>query len=203
MSQKSAHRPDWKEQRRWRALELRLDGWTFDEIAEALDVTKGAISQWMKRVAEEGEEGLCARPHKGAMPKLTAEEKQLLPDFLSHGAQAYGFRGEFWNSRRVREVIWREFDVTYHRNHIPRLLREVGWTPQQPMERAAQRDEKRIAEWRTTVWPELKKKRVASDAYRSLLMKRLFTSCLELCIAGHHEERRRFCNRWPRTSICR
>ncbi len=34
----------------------------FDEIAEALGVTKGAISQWMKRVTEEGEEGLRARP---------------------------------------------------------------------------------------------------------------------------------------------
>jgi transposase len=179
MRQKNAHRPDWKEQRRLRALELRRDGWIFDEIAEALSVTKGAISQWMKRFAEEGEEGLRARPHKGAIPKLTTEEKQLLPDLLSHGAEAYGFRGEFWNSRRVREVIRREFGVTYHKNHIPRLLREVGWTPQQPMERAAQRDEKQIAEWRTAVWPELKKKRGESIECRSLLMKQLSTSCQE------------------------
>jgi len=43
-------------------------------------------------------------------------------------------------------------------------LREVGWTPQLPIERAAQRDEERIAEWRSEVWPELKKKLGASIA---------------------------------------
>lgn len=163
MKRKNAHR-DWKEQRRWRALELKRDGWIHEEVAEAIGVTKGAVSQWMKRVAEFGEEGLYARPRSGAPPKLTAEQKQLLPDLLSHGSEAYGFRGEFWNSARVGEVIWREFEVRYHKNHIPRLLRELGWTPQMPIERASQRDEARIAKWRDEVWPELKKKLGGSAA---------------------------------------
>jgi transposase len=166
MSKPTTLRPDWKEQRRWQALELKRDGWTHEEVAEALGVTKGAVSQWMKRVTEHGENGLCARPRLGAIPKLTPEQKHLLPDCLSHGAEAYGFRGEFWNSARIGEVIWREYQVRYHKNHIPRLLHELGWTSQQPLELASQRDETRIAQWRSDIWPALKKRRGASIARR-------------------------------------
>jgi transposase len=137
MAAKHAPTTDWKEQRRRRALDLKRNGWTYHEIAEALDVTKGAVSQWMKCVTKEGEEGLRARPHLGAAPKLTPDQLQMIPEFLSHGAEAYGFRGEVWTCARIREVIRREFSVAYHKDHVSRLLKVLRWTPQKPAERAA------------------------------------------------------------------
>jgi transposase len=167
-----------QEQRRWQALELKREGWIHQEVAEVLGVPKGAVSQWMKRVAQEGEAGLYARPRPGAIPKLTAEEKARLPELLSLGAPWYGFRGEFWTCNRVREVIRREFQVSYHKDHVRKLLKACGWTRQKPLTRAAQRDEAAIARWRTQIWPKLKKKRPGSSGRRSLLMKRRFICCL-------------------------
>lgn len=88
MAAHNARTPDWKEQRRRRALGLKRDGWTHQEVAEALDVTKGAISRWMTRAAREGEEALRARPHLGAAPRLSPEQLRMLPEFLVHGAEA-------------------------------------------------------------------------------------------------------------------
>jgi len=85
---------DWKEIRRWRALDLKHEGWQQKDIAEALGVTLGAVSQWMSGVQEQGCDALRARPHPGATPRLSETQKRLIPDFLSHGAEAYGFRGE-------------------------------------------------------------------------------------------------------------
>ncbi|MCA1715656.1 MAG: helix-turn-helix domain-containing protein, partial [Actinobacteria bacterium] len=37
---------DWREGRRLRAFELKHQGWKQREIADALGVSKGAVSQW-------------------------------------------------------------------------------------------------------------------------------------------------------------
>ena len=92
MSKKRVRAPDWKEMRRYRALELKREGWTLEEIAEALDVSTRYVKKWMKAVREEGEIGLQARPHLGVPPRLPAEELALLPELLAAGAEAYGSR---------------------------------------------------------------------------------------------------------------
>ena len=65
MNKKHTRTVDWKEQRRYRALELKHAGWTHEEIAEALDVSTRAVKQWMKIVREEGKAGLQAHPPQG------------------------------------------------------------------------------------------------------------------------------------------
>jgi transposase len=89
---------------------------------------------------------------------LTPEQRALLPSLLKRGAPAYGFVGDVWTQGRVADVIRREFGVTYHHDHIGRLLRSIGWSVQKPIERASERNDAAIAHWRETTWPALKKK---------------------------------------------
>jgi transposase len=150
---------DWLEGRRRRAWELKQQGWKQQDIATALGVTKGAVSQWMRCAREGGVEALRRHPAKGPTPKLTREQMEQLPGLVAPGAEAYGYRGEVWTTKRVAEVIWRTFGVSYHPAHVSRLLRSVRLSVQQPIERATQRDEQGIAAWQTEGWPALKKKR--------------------------------------------
>lgn len=149
---------DWREARRRRAFALKQKGWKQRKIAEALGVSEAAVSQWLAIVSEQGEQALQARLRPGAPAKLTQAQLQLIPDFLSHGAEAYGFRGELWTCARVAKVIGQEFSVTYHKSHVSRLLKQLDWTPQKPIERAIQRDEARIESWRKEVWLDLQKR---------------------------------------------
>jgi transposase len=55
-------------------------------------------------------------------------------------------------------VIKRTFGVCYHRDHIGRLLRDLGWSVQKPQEQATQRNDEAIAQWREESWPAIKKK---------------------------------------------
>src|SRR3712207_3809830 len=136
---------DWREGRRLRAWELHQQGWKQHKIAEALGVTQGAVSQWLARGREGGVEALCSRSSPPSPTRLTPEHLAALPALLARGAPAFGFIGDVWTRARIAEVIKREFGVAYHRDHIGRLLRAVGWTVQTPVERATQRDEAAIA----------------------------------------------------------
>jgi transposase len=150
---------DWLEGRRKRAWELKQQGWKQQDIAAALGVTKGAVSQWLRRAREGGGvEALRRHPPPGPTPKLTAEQLARLPDLLAPGAEAYGYRGQVWTTKRVAEVIWRTLGVSYHPGHVSRLLRSVRLSVQEPIERATQRDEQAITAWQTEGWPALKKR---------------------------------------------
>src|SRR6266699_1326062 len=142
---------DWREWRRLRAWELAQLGWGVRLIARALDASPTAVSRWLVTARSEGADALRAHPHPGTTPKLTDDQKRLIADFLWHGPEAYGFRGEVWTCPRVVEVLAREFGVTYHRDHVSRILKELGWTPQIPITLAVQRDEAAIAHWRAKV----------------------------------------------------
>jgi transposase len=146
---------DWREWRRFRAVELAQLGWVHRDIAEALGVSEAAVSQWLAHARSGGVEGLLAHPHGGHV-KLTAEQKRLLPDFLWHGAEAYGFRGDVWTCARIAKVLRWEFGISFHKDHVSRILKAMGWTPQIPITRAIQRNEEEIERWRTETWPKLR-----------------------------------------------
>src|ERR671938_62131 len=149
---------DWREGRRLRAWALHQQGWTGTAIADALGVTKGAVSRWLKRAREGGAEALYSQPPPGPTPRLSAEQLAQLPGLLAQGAEAFGFPGEVWTAKRVAAVIRDEFHVRYHPDHVGRLLRTAGWSPQKPIRRATQRDEAAIERWITEQWPALQAK---------------------------------------------
>lgn len=155
---------DWREARRVRAWELSQQGWKQKAIAEALGVSAGAVSQWLKRARAAGPEMLRHRKGGGPKPRLSAEQVAQLPKLLAQGAEQFGFRGDVWTQPRVAALIRREFGVSYHPAHVGRLLKRLRWSRQKPVERASQRNETAIEGWRTDTWLLLKKKPNKKDA---------------------------------------
>src|SRR3989442_1211169 len=156
MDEHHERRPvNWQEGRRLRALDLHEEGWPGIRIAEALGVTRGAVSQWLKRARAGGRAALYHRKPPGGKARLTDEQRAQLPERLAKGAEAYGFVGQVWTTPRVATVIRREFGVRYHPAHVSRILRRIKWTVQKPIRRAAQRNEAAVTAFREEQWPSL------------------------------------------------
>jgi transposase len=154
----SSQATNWREGRRFRAFELHQKGWKQKDIAEALGVTKGAVSQWLKRAKEGGIDALRHCKPPGASCRLSPEQRAQLPQLLAQGAQSFGFQGDLWTLPRAAEVIRREFGVTYHPSQVSRILKICGWSRQKPLRRATQRNEEAIQHWKEERWPLLKKR---------------------------------------------
>jgi len=159
MAKKQDAKLDWHEERRFRAWDLHQQGWKQCDIATALGVTDGAVSQWLARARAGGVDDLHNRARLGATPRLTEKQRQRIPALLARGAEHYGFPGDLWTSQRVAEVIDRTFGVRYNVSHVRRLLYALGFSAQKPEVKATQRNERAITTWVHEELPAIKKKR--------------------------------------------
>ncbi len=155
---------DWREARRIRGWELSQKGWKQEHIAEALGVTQGAASQWLKRGREGGVEALGRKKASGAPRRLNSKQRAQIPLLLAQGAETFGFRGDVWTCERISTVIRRSFGVSYHPAQVSRIMKDCGWSPQKSVRRATQRDEAAIVTWSEHKWPEIKKRPVTKTA---------------------------------------
>lgn len=151
----SARDGDLREWRRFQALHLKEEGWHRRDVAEALDVTERSVSRWSSIARDRGPRGLLSASIPGRPPVLSLQQRLWVPELLSHGAEAYGFRGSAWTCGRIAKVIQEEFGVSYDKSNVSRLLKQLRWTPQTPIQRATQRDQAAIDDWRSRSWPRL------------------------------------------------
>ena len=107
----------------------------------------------------------------GQKPKLEAKQLRQVERVLRRGPQAYGYGTELWTLERVREVIAQLTGVSFHKGHVWRILRKLGWSPQRPTTRARERDEAEIQRWVEQTWPRVKKTPNAERLRSSSSMK--------------------------------
>ncbi|MBN1451866.1 MAG: transposase [Anaerolineales bacterium] len=128
MSGKKTIQPkDWREGRRLRAWKLKQKGWKQRDIAEALGVSDGAVSQWLKKARRNGYESLRNQPGGGPKQRLSDEKIAQLPALLAKEPRCYGFDGERWTHSQVARLIEQQFDVSYTPSHVGRILKRLGW----------------------------------------------------------------------------
>jgi transposase len=146
------------ERRRQRAIALLDKDHAPVDVARRLGVDRRSVRRWKAAHRKRGAKGIEARPTPGRPRKLDRRQRMRLERRLLRGARAAGYESDLWTCPRIAELIAEEFGVTYHPDHIGRLLRSLGWSPQRPQRRAAERDETRIQGWVREDCPRIKKK---------------------------------------------
>jgi transposase len=150
------------EARRRRAAEYFQEWKPLREIASLFGVSLTSVKRWKRTWKAEGVEGLAAKPHPGPEPKLSQAQRQSLVKILLEGPVAAGFRTDLWTCARVAQIVRKKFGVSYHRDHVRRILHDLGFSPQKPRRVAREQDAEAVERWRKKDWPRIKKKRVVA-----------------------------------------
>lgn len=153
--------PEQLEARRMRAIALLRGGRMPVEVAKEVGVDRRSVRRWNAAYRRNGDTGIQAKPASGRPARLTPGQKSRLERWLLKGAQAVGFSTDLWTCPRVAQVIRERMGVSYHVDHVCRILHGLGWSPQRPARRAIERDEAAIQNWIRVEWPRIKKKPIA------------------------------------------
>jgi transposase len=160
------------EERRKRVTTFLKQNLSLHEIARRIGCHASSVLRWRDAFNKGGKSALKAKPASGRPPKLTSKQKQRLVRLLTKGAVAYGYRTELWTTQRIADLIEHHMGVQYHRNHVGKLLHQIGWSHQKPERRAIERNEEAIAEWKRSAWPRVKKMPQGWQPTSSLLTNR-------------------------------
>ncbi len=146
-------------ERRKRAVKEALAGdLTQAAVAKKYGATLRALQFWLAAYRKDKKRGLESKPTPGAPRRLSGAQLKELEALLLKGAKAAGFPNDLWSCPRIRDLIEKKFGVSYHVDHICRLLYRLGWSPQRPEKQAIERDDKRIRQWVKKEFPTIKKK---------------------------------------------
>lgn len=143
--------------RRRRAARMFDRGATQAEVARALQVSRQSASRWYAAWRADGGKVLGSPGRLGRPPRLGAPELRAVEQALLKGPKAAGYPTELWTLERVAQVIERVTGISYHRGHVWKILRGMGWSLQRPARRAVERDDRAVRRWRRDRWPRVKK----------------------------------------------
>jgi transposase len=134
------------ERRRRRAVDLVGQGESPTVVARILGVRVSSVHRW-RRMARRPH-GLQAKPNPGPTPGLSDYHLRKLERLLLQGAKKHGWPNQLWTADRVARLIRERFGISYHPEHVRKILKQrLNWTSQKPQRKARERDDKEVERW--------------------------------------------------------
>jgi transposase len=140
------------------------DGQSRKTVAAVLGLHYKTVARWVRSARQPG--GVGAKPPPAPAPGLTDADLRRLEGLLAQGAKAHGWHNQLWTAARVARLIERHFGISYHPEHVRKILkRRVGWTSQKPRRKARERDDQEVARWVREEFPWIARETWERSAY--------------------------------------
>jgi transposase len=139
--------------RRLLSLAAVRDGMSRQDAAKIGGMDRQTLRDWVHRFNEKGPAGLINGKAPGAVPKLSAEQKQELKGIVETGPDPVRDGVVRWRCVDLKRVIKERFDVDLDEVSIGRVLKELGFAHVSPRPRHPKPDPQAIEAFKKTFRP--------------------------------------------------
>ena len=121
-------------------------------------VSRAMLFRWQQKYDQGGPVALETKKTPGPASRLSPTQLSKLYAIIT-GSDPRQLEFDFglWTRKIIRELIRREFGVKLSEVQVGRLLNKIGLSPQRPLYRAYQQDPERVAEWKKSAYPKIRK----------------------------------------------
>src|SRR5271157_6054145 len=127
-------------------------------VALAYGTHRSTIHRWVARYqVAGGAEGLIRQPVSGRPRKIESIDRKALTAIVLAPAINYGYKTDFWTTRRLIQVIERLCGITVSKQTVMRRLHEAGLTYQKPEREYFELSEEERREWVRTEVPRIRR----------------------------------------------
>ena len=133
-------------------------GYTKTEVANILGVAESSVYEWQSKYRAGGLAALSTKITSGRRRGLADKQLLQLYKWICGNPRQVQFDFGLWTRKIVRDLIAREFGISYTSQNVGKILKMLGFSPQRPAWQALERDPERRREWMEETFPAIKKR---------------------------------------------
>jgi transposase len=139
--------------RRLLSLAGVLDGMNRTEAARIGGMDRQTLRDWVHRFNAQGPDGLLDSWSKGPEPRLSAEQRAEIAEFVETGPDRVVHGVVRWRRIDLQRVILERFGINYHERTVGKLLRALGFSHISARPRHPAQDQRTIEAFKKTSRP--------------------------------------------------
>ncbi|RJG03288.1 IS630 family transposase [Noviherbaspirillum sedimenti] len=155
-------------ERRRRAVVLRLSGMTLDEVSSLCELNKNTVIGAMKAYRAGGWEAVAVQEHRGPNQGqgclLNAQQQKAIQRLIhEHTPDELGLPWALWSRPAASALIARECEVRLAVRTVGSYLKHWGFSPQKPLNKSYEQNPAAVQRWLNEDYPAIVRRAAAED----------------------------------------
>lgn len=143
---------------RFNSVQRIWNGEDVTDVMKSFGLHRTSAYPWLRKAKQFGINSLKSSKSNGPQKLLSEKQRVTVRRWIcGRDPRQYGIDFGLWTRAIVKALILKHFGINISISSVGVLLSELNITPQKPLQRAYQRNPEAIKDWKSNVYPRIKR----------------------------------------------